>query len=69
MMETIGEMKKRELFHRVTARTIALITLGLLAAHGAIAQKVTVEFDRAADFSKYKTFAIRERQLNSRNPL
>ncbi len=39
----------------------------LLAAHGARAQKVTVEFDRAADFSKYKTFAIRAGELNSRN--
>jgi hypothetical protein len=40
----------------------------LVAAHGAFAQKVTVEFDRATDFTKYKTFAIREGQLNSRNP-
>ena len=35
---------------------------------GAFAQKITVEFDQAVDFSKYKTFAIREGQLNSRNP-
>ena len=39
-----------------------------MAAHGAWAQKITMEFDRAADFSKYKTFAIRDGQLNSRNP-
>ena len=45
-----------------------MLALSLLAVHGALAQKVTVEFDKAADFSKYKTFAIRERQLNSRNP-
>ena len=40
----------------------------MLAAHGAFAQKVTVEFDQAANFSDYKTFAIREGQLNSKNP-
>jgi hypothetical protein len=35
---------------------------------GALAQKVTVEFDQAADFTKFKTFAIRDGRLNSRNP-
>ena len=39
----------------------------LLAAY-AFAQKVTFEFDQAADFARYKTFAIRDGQLNSRNP-
>lgn len=34
----------------------------------AFAQKITVEFDQAADFSRYKTFAIRDGQLNSKNP-
>jgi hypothetical protein len=45
-----------------------VLILGLLAALGAFAQKVTVEFDPAADFSKFKTFAIRDGQLNSKNP-
>ena len=45
-----------------------IFILSLLAAGAAFAQKVTVEFDQAADFSKYKTFAIRDGQLNSRNP-
>jgi len=40
----------------------------LLAACGAFAQKITVEFDEAVDFSKFHTFAIRNGQLNSRNP-
>jgi hypothetical protein len=40
----------------------------LLGAPGAFAQKVTVEFDQAADFSKYETFAIRDGHLNSGNP-
>ena len=47
---------------------ILALTLTLAVAPGALAQKVTVEFDSAADFSKYKTFAIRAGQLNSRNP-
>jgi hypothetical protein len=47
---------------------LAILTLGLLAAHGARAQKVTMEFDRTADFSRYKTFAIRDGRLNSGNP-
>jgi hypothetical protein len=47
---------------------LALLFLALLAARGARAQKITMEFDQTADFSKYKTFAIRDGQLNSRNP-
>ncbi|MGA7792785.1 MAG: DUF4136 domain-containing protein [Candidatus Acidiferrales bacterium] len=47
---------------------LALLVLGLLAAQGARAQKITMEFDQTIDFSKYKTFAIREGQLNSGNP-
>jgi hypothetical protein len=45
---------------------MTVLILSLLAAHGAFAQKVTVEFDQAADFSKYKTIAIREGQLNTK---
>jgi len=44
------------------------LALGLLIACSALAQKITVEFDQAADFTKYKTFAIRAGQLNSPNP-
>ncbi len=33
-----------------------------------LAQKVDVEFDESADFSRYRTFAIREGKLNSKNP-
>jgi Domain of unknown function (DUF4136) len=47
---------------------IKVILLTWLVAAGAWAQKITVEFDQAADFGKYKTFAIRDGQLNSRNP-
>lgn len=42
--------------------------LFVAAACSAFAQKITVEFDQAADFSHYKTFAIRNGQLNSKSP-
>jgi hypothetical protein len=45
-----------------------VLILTLLAALGAWAQNVTVEFDPATDFSQFKTFAIRDGQLNSKNP-
>jgi Domain of unknown function (DUF4136) len=48
---------------------VCLQLAGMLSLAGAaFAQKITVEFDQAADFTKYKTFAIRNGQLNSRNP-
>jgi len=45
-----------------------VVILISLAALSAAAQKVDVEFDQAANFAKYHTFAIRDGQLNSRNP-
>jgi len=57
-----------KLFTRLKSHGMKMLLLSLLASSGALAQKVTVEFDRAADFSKYKTFAIRSGQLNSKNP-
>lgn len=45
-----------------------ILVLTVLSAALAWAQKITVEFDQAADFTRYKTFAIRDGQLNSRNP-
>ena len=47
---------------------IKRLTFGLLIASSAFAQKITIEFDQAADFTRYKTFAIRAGQLNSQNP-
>lgn len=44
------------------------LALGFLLAMAAHAQKVEVEFDQNVDFSKFKTFAIREGKLNSKNP-
>lgn len=53
---------------RGTLQGLALLVFGMLAAQGARAQKITMEFDQTIDFTKYKTFAIREGQLNSNNP-
>ncbi len=47
---------------------LALLILALVAAQGAHAQKITMEFDQSIDFSRYKTFAIRDGQLSSGNP-
>lgn len=44
--------------------TICVVPLSTVA----FAQKVNVEFDQTADFTHYKTFAIRRGELNSRNP-
>jgi hypothetical protein len=68
VLQTLIQTGDRKSFNRKRLHGIAVLLVTLLAAHGAFAQKVTVEFDQAADFSKYKTFAIRDGQLNSRNP-
>jgi len=44
------------------------LSLGLLFTFAAFGQKIDVEFDQSADFSRYKTFAIRDGQLHSKNP-
>ena len=45
-----------------------LFSMILLICSAALAQKITVDFDQSADFAKYKTFMIRNGQLNSMNP-
>jgi hypothetical protein len=45
-----------------------IVLVALLASTAAFAQKVNVEFDPGANFAKYHTFAIRDGELNSRNP-
>lgn len=56
------------LFHGLLWQALGVLIFSLLIAQAALAQKVTREFDRTVDFSKYKTFAIRGGQLNSKNP-
>jgi len=60
---------QRRGFRSLLRRASGMIVFGLLVAHSALAQKVTLEFDRGADFGKYKTFAIRDGELNSKNPV
>ena len=57
-----------QLLRSSVLRAVSILILGLLGAHLTGAQKVTMEFDRTADFSNYKTFAIRDGRLNSPNP-
>jgi Domain of unknown function (DUF4136) len=45
-----------------------VLTLGLLLTFGAFAQKIEIESDQSADFTRYKTFTITAGNLNSRNP-
>lgn len=47
---------------------IAPVLLFALLPFIASAQKITVEFDEARDFSGYKTFIIRDGALHSKNP-
>jgi hypothetical protein len=71
VIDTFNQEAKKSWLQRMSSsvlEVLALLAFGLLFAHGARAQKVTVEFDQAADFSHYKTFAIREGRLNSNNP-
>jgi len=42
-----------------------LFLFAILTAATALAQKVTIEFDESADFSRYRTFAMAGGQLNS----
>jgi len=65
-MPNVRHQVKKE--NRLRLPLLGVIILVLLANVSAAAQKVIVQFDRAADFSKYKTFAIRNGQLNSKNP-
>ena len=44
------------------------LALGLLFTCALCAQKIQIESDPAVDFAKFKTFAIRDGQLNSKNP-
>jgi len=45
-----------------------ILALGCLFVLGALAQKIEIESDASADFTRFKTFAIRDARLNSKNP-
>jgi len=52
--------------HRFLVAAALAAALSLLPA--ARAQDVSVEFDQSVDFSKYKTFIVRDGQLSARSP-
>jgi hypothetical protein len=56
----------RRALQRLAFRLTAVLVLGFFFAPGILAQDITAEFDESADFTKFKTFAIREGQLISR---
>jgi hypothetical protein len=58
----------RTLSRSLVTRASACIALVVLAAAVGRAQKVTTEFDEGKDFARFKTFAIRDGQVNSRSP-
>ena len=62
------ESKQKSLLCFTVWKLLVLFLFSFMGAHGAWAQKITMEFDRAADFHKYRTFNIRDGQLNSRIP-
>ena len=47
---------------------VIVLGLSLVFVGGAVAQEITTEFDETADFSKFKTFAIRDGVLRSPHP-
>lgn len=67
-MSNFNPLHTRTQFQRTVVRLLTVFALSLLAIPAARAQDITTEFDQAADFTKFKTFAIRDGQLNSRSP-
>ena len=45
------------------------LLLTALSAASCWAQKIDTEFDKALDFSQFKTFAIREGKINAKDPM
>lgn len=71
MVHLLNLQRARKQFRRSSLNILqglAYLVLALLVPQSARAQKITMEFDQTMDFSKYKTFAIRDGQLSSRNP-
>jgi hypothetical protein len=68
-----GTHNKRNIPHNTRKRQLlwqafSVLVFTLALGHSACAQKITMEFDQAVDFSNFKTFAIRDGELNSKNP-
>jgi len=67
-VRSIHPLHMRTRFQCAVVSLLVVLFLSLLSAHVARAQDITTEFDEAVDFTKFKTFAIRDGQLNSRSP-
>jgi Domain of unknown function (DUF4136) len=65
----IASNRRKKYGHLVGMVSPTIFVLALLATQTALAQKINIQFDQAADFAKYKTFNLREGRLNSRNPM
>ena len=46
-----------------------LLLLVILCAAAGLAQKIDTEFDKALDFSQFKTFTIRDGKINAKDPM
>lgn len=53
---------------RAALPAAVMVMITLLAAPAARAQKISVEFDQSVDFTRYKTFAVRNGELNAKSP-
>ena len=51
-----------------TLRTPFILTLELMLAGVALAQKVRTDYDKSLDFSKFHTYAWREHPILRNNP-
>ena len=67
MTHTFEKVVQRRREYRIR-RLIVAVGLSVLCARAAVAQRITTEFDETVDFSKFKTFAVRNGQLRSPNP-
>ena len=67
MPESLIPVNMPELFARRAWQARKVLGLILPAVPGAMARKMTVEFDCEADFNTYKTFAIREGRWKGKN--
>ena len=68
MAERFDSENRKPRLRRTVLHAVALLAATLFTVPAARAQKITMEFDQSVDFSRYKTFAIRDGKLNSRNP-
>ncbi|HEV2298363.1 MAG TPA: DUF4136 domain-containing protein [Candidatus Acidoferrales bacterium] len=68
MAQNLLRVISKNVAHFLALGAFALLFFAMLGVHDAIAQKITVQFDQDADFSRFKTFSIRPGQLNSKNP-